>query len=944
VAENRCYGLRVRLLLLLLIAAPAHAANFWVDAAGSTPWTDIQPALDAAEDGDVVLVLDGTYGPIDFDGKAVVLRSVGGPSNTIIDATGVPGPVVAFGDHAPDGALLHGFTITGGTGEDNDTTGQIVGGGIFVARESTPRISGNLITGNSAEVGAGIGVVNASPRVYGNQIHGNSASTSAGGLWIWNPNTSLPIVVACNELHGNDGAQVGGAFVGPGNAELSNNTFVGNTGERGGLWTAVDAAGEVINNTLVANEGQFGSAAGVEAEGSGVDFRNNVVAFNNVGWGVIRAASSGWSWNSVASNGGGEYAGAAGDPTGIDGNRAEPPLFTNFTPGDPYDDDLSLDPASTLIDGGDPAGLYADRDGSINDMGSQGGPHEDCDGDGDGVLATDGDCRPAEADFFPGADEKAFSLDHDCDGFGTIEVLNFVASDGGLIADGDWEYGPPASVPGVGQQSANCWCTDCDGDVGAASSGALTWTNDLSSVPAGVGVRLRLVQAWDHAAGDGAILQADDAGWLALEPDGGYPGDLTGTGNPIESDATAGAWTGGRDSWRRDTIPLDSYAGVSLDLRLLAGAAVGSPGHALCRIDVSVEDSDGDGRIPGATDCDDDEVTVYEGAPEVPYDGIDQDCDGTDLLDVDGDGFDALVAGGTDCDDEAADAFPGGTEVAYDGVDQDCDGADWTDVDGDGADSTEVGGPDCDDDNAAIGPDADEIPYDGIDQDCDGTDLTDVDGDGYHGDVGVPFGDCDDNDPAVHPGVAEDCSDGVDNDCDGSVDRQGDGDGDGVDACDGDCDDDNAQVAPGFDEACDGFDSDCDGVLNSDELDGDGDGALPCEGDCDDAQAAAGPDFTEVCDELDNDCDDEVDEGLDEDGDGFSGCGADCDDRRSVVYPGAELRCDENLDADCNGTPDFEEDACQESTGCAVGGSGASLLVLLSGLAAPRRRRAARRP
>ena len=49
------------------------------------------------------------------------------------------------------------------------------------------------------------------------------------------------------------------------------------------------------------------------------------------------------------------------------------------------------------------------------------------------------------------------------------------------------------------------------------------------------------------------------------------------------------------------------------------------------------EDSDGDGfDVPD--DCDDNNAAVHPGADEVPYDGVDQDCDGHDLTDIDGDG------------------------------------------------------------------------------------------------------------------------------------------------------------------------------------------------------------------------------------------------------------------------------------------------------------------
>src|SRR5688500_18091341 len=58
-------------------------------------------------------------------------------------------------------------------------------------------------------------------------------------------------------------------------------------------------------------------------------------------------------------------------------------------------------------------------------------------------------------------------------------------------------------------------------------------------------------------------------------------------------------------------------------------------------------DADGDG-YPAEQDCDDADASVSPGAEEVPYTGIDEDCDpATPDDDVDGDGL-ALA---DDCDD-----------------------------------------------------------------------------------------------------------------------------------------------------------------------------------------------------------------------------------------------------------------------------------------------------
>ena len=367
---------------------------------------------------------------------------------------------------------------------------------------------------------------------------------------------------------------------------------------------------------------------------------------------------------------------------------------------------------------------YMDSD--VDGYGSDSSAYLACDpAAGDVGLA--GDCDDTAVDTYPGAPDAWYDgVDADCDGASDYDQdgdgADSTASGGADCEDIDASISPLA---------ADSWYDGIDSDCGANSDYDADGDGADSAAWGGDDCDDADASTYVGAPDDPADSVVNDC---ALRVSGDIDGDghaaLSEGGDDCD-DANSAVYVGAVDVW---------YDGID--------ANCDGAGDF---------DQDGDGFDSadfGGADCDDTDATTSPAATEIWYDGIDGACDAGSDYDQDGDGYgsDAWLdedgRAGADCDDTSPESSPDGIEVPYDGVDQDCSGADLSDVDADGEEGVPAGGADCDDADPSIGAASAEVAYDGIDQDCSGADLVDVDGDGLAA-IEAGGGDCDDEDPSV---------------------------------------------------------------------------------------------------------------------------------------------------------------------------------------------------
>lgn len=195
--------------LVSLVAFPAQGVTHRVDHAGGGNYLTIQEGINAASEGDTVLVAPGTYTgamnrSLDFGGKNFVLMSQDGPESTVIDCEGASRGVL-FQSGEGSTALFVGFTVTNGS--------DFYGGAVYCVG-SSPTITDCVFTNNTASLtgGAMLIVANSSPTVTDCVFEENTAhdASGSGGGAIYCEQFSNPVFTSCR-FEGNTTDLNGGA-------------------------------------------------------------------------------------------------------------------------------------------------------------------------------------------------------------------------------------------------------------------------------------------------------------------------------------------------------------------------------------------------------------------------------------------------------------------------------------------------------------------------------------------------------------------------------------------------------------------------------------------------------------------------------------------------------------------------------------------------------------
>ena len=290
-------------------------------------YTSIQAALHEAEEGEVILVHDGTYPENIVIDRRVELRSENGPGATILNGGG-SGSVVTV-SNTNGKVVLRGLTITNGRGSPDDA-GSFLGGGIHCGPGTEVEVvdcvveansvagekaHGGGIYGDHAEVtlrgatirlndsayyGGGLYGRDGTVTIQDSLFEGNSTGTWGGGLLTERCGVTIHGSTFDSNTSGSAGS---GAYVRNGNCLIANSVFTSNLAEGSGAGISVASGTAEITNCIVEGNRASGFGGGMYIMLSEATVRHCTVVGNKVFryWGLVYNPVTGkyehkWIW------------------------------------------------------------------------------------------------------------------------------------------------------------------------------------------------------------------------------------------------------------------------------------------------------------------------------------------------------------------------------------------------------------------------------------------------------------------------------------------------------------------------------------------------------------------------------------------------------------------------------------------------------------------------
>jgi len=207
-------------------ALAAHAGTWHVGGNGENSFPTIQAAVDAAADGDTIIIGDGVYsGPgnteVDLKGKRVTLRSAGGFERCIINCRGSARAFHFISNETP-ATVIDGITIRNGYASND-------GAGILCTSGSPTIRNVAIVDCTAVGSGGGISITEGSPRIINCIIARNAARGSGGAI---NCRKGDLVITNCT-IVGNAAGTGGGVYLEAGTTNIANTILWENSAPAG---------------------------------------------------------------------------------------------------------------------------------------------------------------------------------------------------------------------------------------------------------------------------------------------------------------------------------------------------------------------------------------------------------------------------------------------------------------------------------------------------------------------------------------------------------------------------------------------------------------------------------------------------------------------------------------------------------------------------------------